>query len=195
MAYKDNWLTPAPVLQGAVGPGTHFTWARIAFVSIKGFWWFGVTHPIALLSIPLHFPYLALFFMTQRPIKYSTDVLGKYLFYTLRFIYILYKFMFYTPGLEQQHTIHCHILTAYNNARFQLFFQSKWKTTKENTRYQQKTKPHDHLNSCRKSIRWNSTSIHGKKSYQSGYRGNRSNITNAINDKLTDNMKSWKPSH
>ena len=34
-----------------------------------------------------------------------------------------------------------------------------------------KQKPHDHLARCRKSIEQDSTSIHDKNSYQSGYRG------------------------
>ena len=37
---------------------------------------------------------------------------------------------------------------------------------------QKRPKPHDDLNRCRKSIGQNSTSIHAKNSYQSGYRGN-----------------------
>ena len=133
MAYKDNWLTLTPVLQGAVDPGTHFTRTRIALLSpSRASDGLGVTYPIALLSTPLHFPYLALFFITQRPIKYGTDVLVMYLFYSLRFIYILYKFMFYTPALEQQHTTHCHIPHAGNSARFKHCF-------KINERQQKKT--------------------------------------------------------
>lgn len=36
-----------------------------------------------------------------------------------------------------------------------------------------KKKSHNHLNRCRKIIRQNSTSIHNKLSYQTGYRGNK----------------------
>ena len=65
------------------------------------------------------------------------------------------------------------------------------------TPHKKRQKPHDYLNRCRKSIWQNSTYIHDKNSYQSGYRGNISQYSGSSLWQTHSQylmVKSWKPS-